>query len=106
LWKGIDKSKYICYTVADDENWQLADSIARTEKENNTMKELTGRQNQVFSLLIAGKTYKQIANELSISKNTVDSHLRRIYRKFDAHSAVEAFRRACRLGMLPSSTPD
>lgn len=63
--------------------------------------QFTSRQEQVFSLLIEGKTYQEIANKLGIKRNTVKSHLRRIYKMLGVHGAVEAFRKAMRLGIFP-----
>lgn len=64
---------------------------------------LTKRQEEVFSVLITGATYDVIAAQIGIKKSTVRGHLRRIYRKVDAHTAVDAFRKIMRLGIFPSS---
>jgi DNA-binding CsgD family transcriptional regulator len=42
---------------------------------------LTTRENEVMRLLIQGKTYKAIADELYLSVNTVGTHARNIYAK-------------------------
>ena len=50
---------------------------------------LTPRQSEVFQLLIRGKTEKDIAQELSIAKDTVHNHIRKIYEAFGVRSKVE-----------------
>lgn len=43
---------------------------------------LTKRESQVASLLLQGKTYKEIAGELHVSENTVRTHIKNIYSKY------------------------
>ena len=42
----------------------------------------------------------EIAAELSVSTNTIRTHLRHIYAKLDAHGRAEAVVRARELGLL------
>ena len=42
----------------------------------------------------------EIAAELSVSTNTIRTHLRHIYAKLDAHGRAEAVARARELGLL------
>jgi DNA-binding NarL/FixJ family response regulator len=48
---------------------------------------LTPREQEVLDLLIKGMFYKEIAGQLSISLDTVRSHVRKIYGKLQIHSA-------------------
>jgi DNA-binding NarL/FixJ family response regulator len=48
------------------------------------------REEQVLSLLSKGYLYKEIAEELCISNDTVHNHIRRIYEKLQVHSRTEA----------------
>jgi len=50
---------------------------------------LTERENQIAVLLIKGKTYKMIANELYVSENTIKTHIKNIYAKFNIKSRME-----------------
>ncbi len=50
---------------------------------------LTPREEEVFSHLIRGRTSAQIAERMFVSKNTVLTHLKSIYRKADVHSKAE-----------------
>jgi DNA-binding NarL/FixJ family response regulator len=52
--------------------------------------DLSERERELLSLLARGKQYKEIADHLGISTDTVRSHIRRIYRKLHVHSRTEA----------------
>ncbi len=61
---------------------------------------LSERENEVLRLLVKGRTAKQIADALSISKNTVDTHRRRMMDKLGYDSMAELTRYAIREGLL------
>ena len=51
--------------------------------------DLSPREREIFALLSTGHTAEAIANELSISANTVRTHVHNIYGKLDVHSRQE-----------------
>ncbi len=51
---------------------------------------LTPREREVVDLLADGLEYKQIADRLNISPNTVNNHLAHVREKLGVHSAIEA----------------
>ena len=51
---------------------------------------LSPRENDILNLLTKGHAYKEIADRLSISTNTVRMFIRRIYKKLHIHSRSEA----------------
>lgn len=51
---------------------------------------LTRREQQILTLLAAGKTAKPIARELSLSLTTVRTHIQHILSKLGVHSCLEA----------------
>jgi DNA-binding NarL/FixJ family response regulator len=57
---------------------------------------LTDREREVLQGLVAGRSYKQVADHLAVSLDTVRSHIRSIYRKLQVHSVAEAVGRALR----------
>jgi PAS domain S-box-containing protein len=61
---------------------------------------LTPRQNQVLHLLSHGRSTAQIADELSLSTDTVRNHIRRMLTALGAHSRIEALAVAHREGIL------
>jgi DNA-binding NarL/FixJ family response regulator len=61
---------------------------------------LTPRELAVLRRLATGAPNKEIAAALSISENTVESHLRSIYGKLEVRSRTEALRRATEWGIL------
>lgn len=55
---------------------------------------LTGREQEILELMVAGLIKKEIADRLSLSYHTVDSHLRNIYGKLQVHNRSEAVGKA------------
>jgi DNA-binding CsgD family transcriptional regulator len=64
---------------------------------------LSRREVEVLRLLAAARTNREIAEELVLSRRTVDMHVRNILRKLDCRSRVEAASRAGELGLLAAS---
>lgn len=62
---------------------------------------LTKREMEVLGLVVEGKSSKEVAEELYVSKRTVDFHLANIYEKLQVSNRVQAFRRATSLGLIP-----
>jgi DNA-binding NarL/FixJ family response regulator len=50
---------------------------------------LTEREKEILQLLINGNSYKEIASALFISVETLNSHIKNIYRKLNVHSRSE-----------------
>lgn len=50
---------------------------------------LNSKEANVVNLIIEGKSYKMVANELGISLNTVRTHIKAIYKKLKINSNVE-----------------
>ena len=66
------------------------------------MEQLPARCRQVFTLRkVYGLSQKEIAAELKISENTVESHLRSIYAKLEVPSRAAAARIGFPVAMKP-----
>ena len=61
---------------------------------------LTKREIEVLTLVIEGRSSKEVADMLYVSKRTVDFHLANIYDKLQVSNRVQAYRRAARLGLI------
>jgi len=62
--------------------------------------ELTKREVEILRLIVAGRTNKQIARQLSRSERTVEYHRNRLMRKMAAHNAAELVRQAIVMGVV------
>ncbi|SFC80296.1 response regulator [Spirosoma endophyticum] len=61
---------------------------------------LSGRELDIIKGLVAGYSYKLIADDLHISIDTVRSHIRHIYDKLQVNSKTEAILKAMREGLV------
>ena len=62
--------------------------------------ELTDRELEILRLLGKGTTTSEVAGLLHISRTTVNNHVQHILRKLDAHTRLEAIRRAEHAGLI------
>jgi DNA-binding NarL/FixJ family response regulator len=62
---------------------------------------LTSREQDVFQLLVQGASNRQIAESLTITENTVKTHVRNILEKLELHSRTEVAAYARRLNLIP-----
>jgi DNA-binding NarL/FixJ family response regulator len=63
--------------------------------------DLTRRELEVLQLIRDGYKNKQIADQLSISENTVNFHIKNIVDKLGANDRTHAVTIAVRRGLLP-----
>lgn len=61
---------------------------------------LSEREAQILDAVARGYRYDEIAGQLGISLNTVSTHVKRCYRKLQAHSKTQALAQARRLGLI------
>ena len=61
---------------------------------------LSKREIEVLTHIMAGKASKNVAEQLCVSKRTVDFHLANIYEKLGCGNRVQAYRRAVSLGLI------
>ncbi len=65
---------------------------------------LSGSETRVLRFLPTNLSAPDISGQLSVSVNTVRTHMRHVYEKLDAHSRAEAVERARALGLLAPSS--
>lgn len=74
-------------------------SLARKD-EDDTFELLTDREHEILQLIAEGKTNKEVANLLSLSIHTVDTHRTHILQKLNLHSVPELILYAVRKGII------
>ena len=61
---------------------------------------LSPREKEVLLMCAKGYSYEEIAPLLGLSRHTVTTFVKRIYRKLQVHSRTEAVYEARRMGLL------
>lgn len=64
------------------------------------MELLTGRETEILNLVALGMSNREIAEQLFVSKYTVESHIKHIYRKLSVSKRTKAVSAARSLGIL------
>jgi two-component system NarL family response regulator len=77
----------------------LDPAVATYLAERDPRHELTSRELDVVRLLIKGLINKEIARVLSMSENTVKTHIKQIFWKLDVTDRTEAVSAALRRGL-------
>ena len=79
----------------------LVDRLRRTPEDGNGMRPvkstLTDREWEILDLICAGTTTREMADDLFLSPETVNSHVKRILRKLGVHSRSDAVEAANQL---------
>jgi two-component system, NarL family, response regulator NreC len=74
-------------------------------EERTTYSKLTQREREILAMIGLGHTNQEIAERLSVSINTIQTHRSHIIDKLDLHSRAELMRYALRVG-LPDQSAD
>lgn len=76
---------------------RIVESMHRGKQlHKNATHDLTERESEILSLLQKGLLYKEIAQKLNISKDTVKKHIQHIYTKLQVQTRIEAVNKAFR----------
>lgn len=101
LKKHISSRLFDAIDEALDGGAPMSPSIARmviSSMQSNQKKQhsydLTPREFEILGCLSRGSSYKLISQDLSISLDTVRSHIKKIYEKLHVHSQTEALAKA------------
>jgi len=73
---------------------RVVDAMQRKKKPAGPAEILTEREKEILDFLSRGFLYKEIANELFISKETVKKHIHNIYDKLHVQTRTEALNKA------------
>ena len=91
----LDGETYYC-TYAE----QVRNQMKRSE-EGRKKEELTLRELDVLKHISEGKSTQEIAQELCVSPNTVDTHRRHLMEKLDARNVADLIMTAIAKGIIP-----
>jgi len=80
--------------------------VSRRETDARTTSRLTQREYDVLTYMVKGLSYQEVANLLGVSRNTVASHVKRIYRKLEVNSRGEAAFEAVSRGIVTVDPDD
>lgn len=75
-------------------------SVNNKEEQKPNQSQLSHREQEVLKLVATGYTNLQIARELTITENTVKTHLQNIFAKLKVRSRTEAAMYAMQQGLL------
>jgi len=67
---------------------------------------LTEREVEVLDLLSRGMSYKEMSGILECKISTIQTHIKRIYKKLGVHSRAEACYEAGQMGLFPVTVSD
>ncbi|MGH2379162.1 MAG: response regulator [Candidatus Limnocylindria bacterium] len=100
--RALDDVLEALRAVAAGDRYLTDEQVARTRalSGEGTGEALTDRELEVLRLLARGKESQAIADELTISANTVRTHLQNIFSKLGVHSKLEAVTAANARGLL------
>jgi two-component system, NarL family, nitrate/nitrite response regulator NarL len=92
------------YWVGREQMATLCCYLREARQKGDDAKLLTWRETEVVSAILSGSTNKDIANQLSISQETVKHHVTNVFRKFKVSNRLELALYAAQIGLLPQLT--
>ncbi|MEI8204628.1 MAG: response regulator transcription factor [Bacteroidota bacterium] len=94
-------NRYIAKSISDDVmNKYLSKNKSEALGQPKVEGELTKRELEIIELFAEGYNYKEVAERLSISYNTVETHKKNIFEKLEINSIVELVKYAIKHGII------
>lgn len=90
---AIRSARAGCRYIAPEASFRLVERVHNSS--------LTGREQDVLTLLVRGDKNKRIAAILGVAEETVKSHVKNIFGKLGATSRTEAASKAVQRGIVP-----
>jgi DNA-binding NarL/FixJ family response regulator len=81
---------------------ELRADVGRARAGDGSLGLLSRRERQVLAAMVEGKRASQIAEQLTISTDTVRTHIRNIFGKLEVHTRLEAVKVARAAGLVPA----
>lgn len=82
---------------------RLGPAIASALKQRAPLRKLSQRQREVFQLLAAGSSMRQIASQLRLSVKTVETHRAEVMRRLGIRELTGLVRYAIRVGIVSAT---
>ena len=95
LWNQVKENAFLFDEEVDEAASSTDEQAIRMSHDEQTIDEqaqkhgLTERETQVLRLLLMGRSRSRIAHALTLSENTVGTHVQHIYQKFGVHGLQE-----------------
>lgn len=67
--------------------------------------DLTARELDILNLSVRGQSDREVAADLDITENTVNTHFRKIFKRLGVNNRVQAFVKAARHGIIDLPNP-
>ncbi len=77
--------------------------VTRVRQDSRPSIRLSTREQEVLTLVAAGRSNPEIARELFIGEATVKTHLLHVFEKLEVSDRTRAVTRALELGLLPQN---
>ncbi|WP_167756571.1 MULTISPECIES: response regulator transcription factor [unclassified Amycolatopsis] len=91
LASSVESRKFLNALSIAHQGFMVVDEVFRSDSPTLSPGErLTRREHEVLNLLSGGLSNDQIARVLSLSRSTIEFHLKRIYGKLKVNNRVEA----------------
>ena len=101
----VEGDEFVCPSFPDDVIQRHLEQAKESERYSR-YKLLTPRERQVFQLLAEDKTNRQIAQMLTISVKTVETHRRNLMEKLGVASLTELVKFAISVGVIQGAIND
>jgi DNA-binding NarL/FixJ family response regulator len=85
---------------------ELLSTSGATVRFDDFVDSLSSRELEILRCLVAGMTRREIAGRLFLSVHTVHSHVKRMLRRADQHSALSLVAMVRQLGVTPIDRDD
>ena len=73
--------------------------VAEVNEDSETV-ELTSREQYILNLVSLGLSNQEIADDIEVSRYTVETHIRRLYRKLAVSGRTKALHKAKSMGLI------
>lgn len=99
LQGGVPIDPFIAQYLIQQSTQASSSIVPNLEKETDTFN-ITEREKQILSYIEQGMSNKEIADQLNVSKNTVETHIRNCYKKLFVSNRTMAAHKAKSNGII------